>query len=59
MEERSEQKQGFILKNRRPAYLAAALIVIALLVIYLINVYHNKHENQTPLPPKTMTKPEE
>ena len=50
--------QVFSLKNRKPAYLAAAVILIGLLIIYLLSVYHNKHENKSPLPPKTMTKPD-
>lgn len=52
-------ERGFGFKNRKPAYLAAGVILIGLLFIYLLSVYHNKHENKSPLPPKTMTKPEQ
>lgn len=54
----NKSAEALNLKKRKPAYLAAAVIIIGLLVIYLLNVYHNKHENKTPLPAKTMTKPE-
>ena len=55
--DKKKKATGFSLQNRKPAYVAAALILISLLLIYLLNVYHNKHETASPLPPKTMTKP--
>ena len=55
--EKSNTTSTFSLKNRKPAYFAAAVILIVLLITYLLNVYHNRHESKAPLPPKTMTKP--
>ena len=49
--------KGFSLKNRRPAYKVAIIIVVVLAVIYLVSVYKNRHEAKAAPSPTTVESP--